>query len=142
MHCVGGHLMEKPLYTPRHASSGIQAKLPPLECWPNQYPGYEVTVEIPEFTSVCPRTGLPDFGTVRIRYQPKEWCVELKALKLYVNGYRPVGIFQENAVNRILEDFVRAVRPAWAVVTGEFNARGGLRTTVEARYPRRGRPQR
>ena len=123
-------------YTERHAKSGIKAGLPSLECFPNQYPGYEVTVEIPEFTSVCPRTGLPDFGTVRIRYVPRKWCVELKALKYYVNGYRNLGIFQENAVNRILEDFVGAVKPASAVVTGEFNARGGLKTTVEARYPR------
>ncbi len=127
----------KPLYTPRHAASGIQAKLPALECWPNQYPGYEILIEVPEFTSVCPRTGLPDFGTVRIRYMPRKWCVELKALKLYINGYRSVGIFQENAVNRILEDFTAAVKPIWAVVTGEFNARGGIGTTVEARYPKR-----
>ena len=113
----------------------MKAKLPELECWPNQYPGYEVTVEITEFTSVCPRTGLPDFGTVRIRYSPNRWCVELKSLKYYINGFRDVGIFQENAVNRILIDFVKAVKPAWAVVTGEFNVRGGLRTIVEARTP-------
>ena len=131
--------MAKSLYTERHAQSGIRAKLPPLECWPSQYPGYEVTVEIPEFTSVCPRTGLPDFGTVRITYQPRRWCVELKALKYYIGGFRNLGIFQENAVNRILEDFVRAVKPVWVVVRGEFNARGGLGTIVEARYPRRKR---
>ena len=124
-------------YTDRHAQSGVKTKLPPLECWPNQYPGYEVAIEIPEFTSVCPRTGLPDFGILRIRYGPKKWCVELKALKYYINGYRNVGIFQENAVNRILIDFVAAVKPAWVVVTGEFNARCGIKTTVEARYPRR-----
>ena len=128
--------MGKPLYTARHAASGVHAKLPTLECWPNQYPGYEVQIAISEFTSVCPRTGLPDFGTVRIRYMPRKWCVELKSLKLYVNGFRNLGIFQENAVNRILEDFVAAVKPAWAVVMGEFNARGGIGTTVEARHPR------
>ncbi|MBI3333787.1 MAG: NADPH-dependent 7-cyano-7-deazaguanine reductase QueF [Candidatus Omnitrophica bacterium] len=126
-----------PEYTTAHAKAGIKARLPALECWPNQYPGYEVMIEIPEFTAVCPRTGLPDFGLVRIRYLPKRWCVELKALKYYVNGYREVGIFQENAVNRILEDFVRAVKPVRAVVTGEFNARGGIKTIVEARYPKR-----
>ncbi len=93
-------------------------------------------MEIPEFTCVCPRTGLPDFGLIRIRYMPKNWCVELKALKFYVNGYRDIGIFQENAVNRILEDFISAVKPVWAVVTGEFNARGGMKTVVEARYPK------
>jgi 7-cyano-7-deazaguanine reductase len=124
-----------PQYTKRHAESGIRAKLPELECWPNQYPGYEITIEIHEFTSVCPRTGLPDFGTVSIRYSPKAWCVELKSLKYYVNGFRNVGIFQENAVNRILGDFVKAVKPAWAVVTGEFNVRGGIKTVVEASYP-------
>ncbi len=125
------------MYTERHAESGIGTKLPTLECWPNQYPGYEVTIEISEFTSVCPRTGLPDFGIVRIRYSPRKWCVELKSLKYYVNGYRNVGIFQENAVNRILKDFVTAVSPAWAVVTGEFNVRGGLKTVVEAHYPKK-----
>ena len=65
--------MAKPLYTARHAASGLQAQLPKLECWPNSFPGYEVVIEIPEFTSVCPRTGLPDFGTVRIRYRPRRW---------------------------------------------------------------------
>ncbi len=123
-------------YTSAHAKAGIKAKLPPLECWPSPYPGYEVTLEIPEFTSLCPRTGLPDFGVIRIRYAPKKWCVELKSLKYYVNGYRNVGIFQENAVNRILNDFVAAVKPRWAVVMGEFNARGGMKTIVEARYPK------
>ena len=129
--------MAKSLYTERHARSGIEAKLPPLECWPNQYPGYEVTLEIPEFTSVCPRTGLPDFGFIRITYRPRRWCVELKALKYYVNGFRSVGIFQENAVNRILEDFVRAVKPVRAMVRGEFNVRGGMRSVIEARWPKR-----
>ena len=127
-----------PEYTLRHARSGIRFPLPELECWPNQYPGYEITVEIPEFTSVCPRTGLPDFGFIRIRYMPKKWCVELKALKYYINGYRNLGIFQENIVNRILGDFVRAVRPSWAAVSGEFSARGGIKTIVEARYPKKG----
>ena len=108
-----------------------------LECWPSQTPGYEVVIEIPEFTSVCPRTGLPDFGVLTIRYTPRKWCVELKSLKLYINGFRNVGIFQENAVNRILKDFVSAVKPVRAVVTGEFNARGGIKTTVEAKWPKR-----
>ena len=125
----------RPLYTARHAEAGTRARLPALECWPNQYPGYEITIEILEFTSVCPRTGLPDFGVVRIVYRPGRGGGELKSLKYYVNGFRQIGIFQENAVNRILGDFVRAVKPARAVVTGEFNARGGMRTVVEARYP-------
>ncbi len=126
-----------PQYTAKHAGSGCRAKLPPLESWPNQYPRYTVTITTPEFTSVCPRTGLPDFGTIRIRYCPKKWCVELKAFKLYLNGYRNLGIFQENAVNRILRDFVAAVKPAWVEVTGEFNVRGGTKTIVEARHPKR-----
>ncbi len=128
-----------PQYTKRHAESGTKAKLPELECWPNQYPGYTVTVEISEFTSVCPRTGLPDFGVLKICYEPRKWCVELKSLKYYINGFRDVGIFQENAVNRILNDFVKAVKPAWAVVTGDFNVRGGMRTVIEARTPARKR---
>ena len=94
-------------------------------------------IEIPEFTSICPRTGLPDFGTIRIRYMPRKFCVELKSLKFYMNGYRNLGIFQENSVNRILADFVAAIRPVWVVVSGEFSARGGLKTIVECRYPRK-----
>ena len=130
-------MRSKPLYTERHARSGSGAKLPPLECWPNQYPAYEIMVDVFEFASVCPRTGLPDFGTIKIRYMPRKWCVELKSLKYYINGFRNLGIFQENAVNRILEDVAAAAKPAWAVVSGEFNARGGMKTSVEARYPRR-----
>lgn len=129
-----------PQYTEAHAEAGIRAKLPRIECWPNQYPGYEITLEILEFTSVCPKTGLPDFGLIRIRYMPKDWCVELKSLKLYMNGYRNLGIFQENAVNRILKDVVAAAHPVRACVQGEFNVRGGMKTIVEARYPRRKRP--
>lgn len=122
-------------YTERHARSGLSAALPELESFPNQFPGYEAEIEIPEFTSICPRTGLPDFGTIRIRYMPGRSCVELKSLKLYVNGYRNVGIFQENAVNRMMRDFVKAVRPVWVRVTGEFKARGGISTVVECRHP-------
>ena len=131
---------QMPQYTKSHAQSGLKARLPKLECFPNQYDsGYEVTIEIPEFTSMCPKTGLPDFGFVSTDYVPQKWCVELKALKYYINGYRDVGIFQENVVNRILKDFVAAVKPRSALVRGEFNARGGLKTTVEASYPRRKR---
>lgn len=124
-------------YTKAHAQAGMAARLPSLECWPNQFPKYEITFEIPEFTAVCPRTGLPDFGTIQIRYSPQKWCVELKSLKYYINAYRDLGIFQENAVNRILDDLVAAVKPAWAVVLGEFNARGGIKTMVQAQYPRK-----
>jgi len=126
-------------YTEAHAKAGIDARLPRLETWPNHFPGYEITIRDPEYTSVCPKTGLPDFGTIIIRYRPNRACLELKALKMYLLGYRNLGIFYENAVNRILRDIVAAVRPVWCRVTGEFTPRGGLTTTVEAAWPRRGR---
>jgi 7-cyano-7-deazaguanine reductase len=125
-----------PRYGPQHASAGLRAKLPAIETWANQFPGYEITTVIPEYTAVCPLTGLPDFGTITIRYQPARLVLELKSLKQYLLGYRSLGIFYENAVNRILRDVVAACRPVWAEVRGEFTPRGGLRTTVEARYPR------
>jgi 7-cyano-7-deazaguanine reductase len=126
-----------PKYTAQHARAGTDAPLPAIETWPNQYRGYEITISIPEYTSICPRTGLPDFGTLSIQYLPGRRCLELKSLKYYILAYRALGIFYENAVNRILEDVVRACRPKWAVVRGVFSTRGGMRTTVEARYPRR-----
>jgi len=98
--------------------------------------GDEIKVEIPEFTSVCPKTGLPDFGKITIRYVPDRWCVELKSLKMYMLGYRDLGIFYENAVNRILKDVVRACKPVRASVTGEFKPRGGISSVIEATYPR------
>jgi 7-cyano-7-deazaguanine reductase len=125
-------------YTDKHARSGIDAPLPKLECFKNQFKNYEITVSIPEFTSVCPRTGLPDFGTITIRYTPDRWCVELKSLKMYILAYRNLGIFYENAVNRILRDFVNASKPIRAVVTGEFNVRGGMKSMIEAFYPPKG----
>lgn len=125
-----------PDYTAAHARAGIDANLPKLETWPNQFPGYEITTSYPEYTSVCPKTGLPDYGMITIRYQPKKMCLELKALKMYLLAYRNLGIFYENAVNRILRDIVAATRPEWCVVRGEFTPRGGLTTTVEAYWPR------
>jgi len=122
-------------YTEKHARSGIDTPLPKLECFKNQFEDYEITISIPEFTSVCPRTGIPDFGTITIRYIPDQWCVELKSLKMYILAYRNLGIFYENAVNRILRDFVKASKPIQAVVTGEFNVRGGMRSIIEASYP-------
>jgi 7-cyano-7-deazaguanine reductase len=126
-----------PLYDSGHSRGGIGTKLPAIETWPNQYAGYEITITIPEYTSICPRTGLPDFGTITIHYLPAKQCLELKSLKYYILAYRNLGIFYENAVNRILDDAVRACRPKWMVVRGEFSTRGGMRTAVEARYPRR-----
>jgi len=122
-------------YNERHAKSGISAPLPAIETWPNQFKGYEITIEIPEYTAICPKTGLPDFGTIRIHYLPDKACLELKSLKLYVHSYRNLGIFYENAVNRILQDIVKACQPVRAAVTGEFTARGGLRSCIEARFP-------
>ncbi len=123
-------------YTNRHAQAGIKAKLPRIECFPNQYKEYEINISIPEFTSICPKTGLPDFGTITIRYIPNRLCLELKSLKMYLLGYRNLGIFNENAVNRILADIVGACRPKRLEVRGEFNPRGGIKTEVVANHPK------
>ena len=124
-------------YTPRHASSGVRDRLPALDTWPSQYAAdYEVVITIPEFTSICPKTGLPDFATLTITYVPDRLCVELKSLKEYVNAFRALGIFNENVVNRFLEDLVAAVRPRRMTVRGVFTPRGGIQTTVEASHPR------
>jgi 7-cyano-7-deazaguanine reductase len=125
-----------PGYTEQHARAGIKARLPQIETWPNQFPGYTITTRYPEYTSVCPKTGLPDYGTITIEYEPRGSCLELKSLKHYLLSYRQLGIFYENAVNRMLADIVAAARPVWCVVRGEFTPRGGLTTTVEARWPR------
>ncbi|MBV8478392.1 MAG: NADPH-dependent 7-cyano-7-deazaguanine reductase QueF [Acidobacteria bacterium] len=123
-------------YTAEHAKSGLDAAFPEIETWPNQFPGYEIVVHDPEFTSVCPKTGLPDFGSIHISYMPDLHCLELKSLKEYLQSYRNLGIFQENIVNRILEDIVRSARPIWAEVKGDFRPRGGISTVVVARWPR------
>jgi 7-cyano-7-deazaguanine reductase len=127
----------RPQYTVEHARGGVRIELPAIETWENQYHGYEITITVPEYTSMCPRTGLPDFGTITIHYLPAKLCVELKSLKYYLLAYRNLGIFYENAVNRILDDVARACKPKWAVVKGEFTTRGGMHTMVEARYPRK-----
>jgi 7-cyano-7-deazaguanine reductase len=123
-------------YTPEHAKSGLDARFPDIETWPNQFPGYEIIVDDPEFTSVCPKTGLPDFGTITIRYMPGKECLELKSLKEYLQFYRNLGIFQENIVNRVLQDVVRCAEPVWAEVKGDFRPRGGISTVVVAKWPR------
>ena len=123
-------------YTDEHARAGIAARLPKLDTWPNQFPGYTITTRFPEYTSVCPKTGMPDYGAITIQYQPRRHCIELKALKLYLLAYRNLGIFYENAVNRILQDIVAAARPVWCSVRGEFTPRGGLTTSIEAHWPR------
>lgn len=128
-------------YTDAHARAGISAALPKLEVWPNQFPGYVITTRFPEYSSVCPKTGLPDFGTITIQYKPRESCVELKSLKMYLLAYRSLGIFYENAVNKMLHDLVDAMRPEWCVVKGDFTPRGGLNTSVFARWPERPAPR-
>jgi 7-cyano-7-deazaguanine reductase len=130
----------KRTYTDRHASAGVDAALPEIETWPNQYPGYEIEIVMPEFTSVCPRTGLPDHGEITLRYIPDKLCLELKSLKMYMLAYRNLGIFQENAVNRFLRDVVKACAPRSAAVIGEFTPRGGLFTRIRADWskPSRG----
>jgi 7-cyano-7-deazaguanine reductase len=125
-----------PRYTDEHAQAGLDFDFPLIETWRNQFPGYEIVIDDPEFTSVCPKTGLPDFGVITLRYMPREQCLELKSWKEYLFCYRNLGIFQENVVNRILEDVVRACDPVWAVVKGDFRPRGGISTTIEARWPR------
>jgi len=122
-------------YTEKHAQAGIHAKLPALDIWPNQFPGYVITTVFPEYSSVCPKTGLPDFGTITIRYMPRKSCIELKALKMYLLAYRDLGIFYENSVNKMLRDIVDAIDPEWCVVKGEFTPRGGLNTNIYARWP-------
>src|ERR1700693_5932218 len=99
-------------YSDDHAEAGVHAEWPEIETWPNQYrTGYEIEIVLPEFTSVCPKTGLPDHGTVTLRYVPDKLCLELKSLKMYMLGFRNLGIFQENAVNRFLADVVKTCQP-------------------------------
>lgn len=107
-----------------------------LETFPNPRPGreYEINMECPEFTCVCPRTGQPDFATIRIRYVPAGLCVELKSLKLYLWSFRDEGAFHEDVINRILDDLVGACRPRAMTVVGDFNIRGGIHTTITASY--------
>jgi len=122
-------------YTDEHARAGIDAKLPKLEAWPNQYPSYVITTKFPEYTSVWPKTGMLDYGAITIQYVPRKECIELKSLKMYLLAYRDLGIFYENAVNKILHDIVDAIQPEWCVVRGEFTPRGGLTTSIFSRWP-------
>ena len=123
-------------YTDDHAAAGLDTSFPAIETWQNHFRAYEILIDDPEFTSVCPKTSLPDFGRIEIRYMPRERCLELKSLKEYLFCYRNLGIFQENIVNRILDDVVKACDPEWAVIKGDFRPRGGISTVVWATYPR------
>ncbi|MEQ8353354.1 MAG: preQ(1) synthase [Leptospiraceae bacterium] len=110
--------------------------LPSIEVFQNIYPdrNYRIDMEIPEFTAICPKTGLPDFGTILLSYRPNEFCLELKSLKEYVTAYRDIGIFHENVVNRMLDDLVKACQPRWLRLHGDYNVRGGIKTRVTATY--------
>jgi 7-cyano-7-deazaguanine reductase len=113
-------------------------KTPGIEVWKNQYGDkkYTITLDIPEFTCICPKTGLPDFAGIKIEYSPDKHCVELKSLKMYSIFYRNIGVFHEHVINKILEDFIRASKPRWVKITGVFNPRGGIITTVSREYKR------
>ncbi|HOY09087.1 MAG TPA: preQ(1) synthase [Candidatus Omnitrophota bacterium] len=125
----------------KSAYEGLQAgvrtiPLPDIDVWENQYADrtYLVDLEIPEFTCICPKTGLPDFASVRVSYEPRQWCLELKSFKMYIVAYRNLGIFHEHLVNRILDDIVKACHPRRAKVAAVMNPRGGITTTVTAEY--------
>ena len=111
-------------------------KTPEIEVWENQYPDklYTISLNIPEFTCICPKTGLPDFADIKIEYSPRKFCIELKSFKMYTIFYRDIGIFHEHLVNKILDDVVKACAPRWAKVEAVMNPRGGIATTVEAEY--------
>ena len=106
-----------------------------LDVVKNEFPNnkYEINISIPEFNAVCPKTGLPDFGTINITYIPNKLIVELKSLKLYIVAYRNFGIFHEHVTNKILEDFIAACKPKKIEVTGDFNPRGGIKTEVSCK---------
>src|ERR1051325_11633223 len=122
-------------YTEHHAKSGLDHQFPEIDTWPNQFPAYEIVIDVPEFTSVCPKTGLPDFGTLEIRYMPGKLCLELKPLKEYLLHYPNLGLFQEDILTQVLEDVAQACTPQCAFLSVVFRPRGGIGTTVEARWP-------
>ena len=121
-------------YNDEHAASGIDTAFPEIETWPNQFGAYEIEIGIPEFTSVCPKTGLPDSGTIIVTYIPDELCLELKSFKMYTLAYRNLGIFQENIVNCFVRDIVKATNPLSITVMGDFAARGGLTSRITASW--------
>ncbi len=114
----------------------MEDKIKLLETFENEFPNRDYTIvhTAPEFTSLCPKTGQPDFATIDIDYIPDKLCVELKSLKLYLNSYRDEGVFFESVTNRILEDLVKVCSPRYMLVTAEFNVRGGISSVIEAEY--------
>jgi len=122
------------------SSKGAAARMPDfshkLETFDNRYPGrdYKIQIVAPEFTSVCPKTGQPDFGTITITYTPRAKCIELKSLKMYLQSYRNEGIFYENVTNAILDDLVAVLAPQWIKIEAAFSPRGGITETVTAQH--------
>lgn len=113
-------------------------KTPKIEVWENQYADkvYTITLDVPEFTCICPKTGLPDFAVIKIEYSPRKYCIELKSFKMYTIFFRNIGIFHEHFINKMLEDLIRACSPNWMKISGVFNPRGGITTTVTREYKR------
>ena len=130
--------------TKKSSYEGLQTQVrklrtPEIEVWENQYSErpYTIEIEIPEFTCICPKTGLPDFATIKIDYIPGKSCLELKSLKMYIVHFRNIGIFHEHLTNRILDDIVKACAPRWAKVSAIMNPRGGIATAVSAEYKKK-----
>ena len=123
----------------KFSRTGLDTKLPPMDVFPNQFPDYKITLSVPEYTSMCPKTAQPDFANVTLAYVPNKWCVELKSFKLYIHAYRNLGIFYENAINRILKDFVAACKPRWAYIRGDFTPRGGISSSIEVEFGKKPR---
>lgn len=111
-----------------------------LEVFQNQYPNrdYKIIHTAPEFTSLCPKTGQPDFGVITIEYIPDDLCIELKSLKFYLNSYRNDGIFYEHAANKILDDLVSVCKPRYMQIKAQFNVRGGISSVIKAEYIKEG----
>ena len=114
-------------------------KTPEIEVWLNQYPDkiYSINIDIPEFTCICPKTGLPDFAAIAIEYSPQKYCIELKSLKMYTIFFRDIGIFHEHLVNKMMDDLAVVVKPRWMKIRAIFNPRGGITTTVTREYKRK-----
>ena len=114
-------------------------KTPEIEAWLNQYQDkvYTINIDIPEFTCICPKTGLPDFAAITLEYSPEKYCIELKSLKMYTIFFRDIGIFHEHLVNKMMDDLVIAVKPRWMKIRAVFNPRGGITTTVTREFKRK-----
>lgn len=124
---------------PISSTPRAEMKLHPLDTFAYEFPGSEIWVEfeMPEFTAICPFSDFPDFAVIRLKYVPRERCIELKSLKLYINSFREVKVFHEHVINIILEDFVKACDPLRAEIEGDFHVRGNIKTVVRANYTRK-----